>query len=93
MIRQICNIKPQDIVTTRSSELLVQLGIEDLDLILNERRPRWYGHVECSNGAVKTAFDIQVGGKHEPGRPKKTSKQLERFWLSTLVIDIPGDLV
>ena len=37
MIRQICNVRPQDIVTTRSNELLVQLGIEDLDLILKER--------------------------------------------------------
>ena len=76
MIRQICNVRPQDIVTTRSSELLVQLGIEDLDLILKERRLRWYGHVERSNGAVKTAFDIQVDGKHGPGRPKMTWKQL-----------------
>ena len=63
MIRQICNVRPQDIVTTRSNELLVRLGIEDLDLILKERRLRWYGHVERSNGAVKTAFDIQVDGK------------------------------
>ena len=60
MIRQICNIRLQDIVTTRSNELLVRLGIEDLDLILKERRLRWYGHVECSSGAVKTAFHIQV---------------------------------
>ena len=50
--------------------------IEDLDLILKERRLHWYGHVECSNGAVKTAFDIQVNGKHGPGRPKMTWKQL-----------------
>ena len=71
MIRQICNVRPQDIVTTRSNELLVRLGIEDLDLILKERRLRWYGHVERSNGAVKTAFDIQVDG-----RPKMTWKQL-----------------
>ena len=60
MIRQICNVRLQDIVTTRSNDLLVQLGIEDLDLILKERRLRWYGHVERSNGAVKAAFDIQV---------------------------------
>ena len=39
MIRQICNVRPQDIVTTRSSDLLVRLGIEDLELILKERRP------------------------------------------------------
>ena len=76
MIRQICNVRPQDIVTTRSNELLVRLGIEDLDLILKERRLRWYGHVERSNGAIKTAFDIQVDGKHGPGRPKMTWKQL-----------------
>ena len=78
MIRQICNVRPQDIVTTRSNELLVRLGIEDLDLILKERRLRWYGHVECSSGAIKTAFDIQVDGKHGPGRPKMTWKQLTK---------------
>ena len=76
MIRQICYVRPQDIVTTRSNELLVRLGFEDLDLILKERRLLWYGHVERSNGAVKTAFDIQVDGKHGPGRPKMTWKQL-----------------
>ena len=76
MIRQICNVRPQDIVTTRSTELLVRLGIEDLDLILKERRLRWYGHVERSSGAVKTAFDIQFDGKRGPGRPKMTWKQL-----------------
>ena len=76
MIRQICNIKPPDTATIRSTELLARLGIEDLDLILKERRIRWYGHVERSNGAVKTAFDIQVNGKRGPGRPKMTWKQL-----------------
>ena len=40
------------------------------------RRKRWYGHVERSSGAVKTAFDIQVDGKRGPGRPKMTWKQL-----------------
>ena len=76
------------------------IGIEDLDLILKERRLRWYGHVERSSGAIKTAFDIQVDGKHGPGRPKMTWKQLtERVAesgssrLSTLMIDVPGDLV
>ena len=60
MIRQICNVKPQDIVTTRSNELIAWLDIEDLDLILKGRRLCWYGHVEHSNGAAKTAFDIQL---------------------------------
>ena len=73
MIRQICNVKPQDTVTTRSNELIAQLGIEDLDSILKERRLRWYGHVEHSNGAVKITFD---DGKCGPGKPKITWKQL-----------------
>ena len=76
MIRQICNVKPQDTATIRSTELLARLRIADLDLILKERRLRWYGHVECSDGAVKTAFDIQVNAKRGPGRPKMTWKQL-----------------
>ena len=76
MIRQICNVRPQDVVTTRSTELLARLDIEDLDLILMERRLNWYGHVERSNGEVKTAFHIQVEGKRGPGRPKMTWKQL-----------------
>ena len=76
MIRQICNVRPQDVVTPRSNELLVRLGIEDLDLILKERILRWYGHVESSNGAVKTAFHIQFEGKRGLGRPKMTWKQL-----------------
>ena len=63
MIRLICNVRLQDIITTGSNELLVQLGIEDLDLILKERRLQWYGHVERSICAVKTAFDIQIDGK------------------------------
>ena len=78
MIRQICNVKPQDTATIRSTELLVRLCIENLDLILKERRLRWYGHVERSNGAVKTAFDIQVYGKRGLRRPKMTWKQLTK---------------
>ena len=91
MIRQICNVKPQDTTTIRSTELLAQLGIEDLDLILKERRLRWYGHVERSNGAVKTAFAIQVNGKRGPGRPGIAESGSSQ--LSTLMIETPGDLV
>ena len=76
MIRQICSVKPQDTANIRSAELLARLGIENLDHILKERRLRWYRNVERSNGAVKTAFDIQIVGKRGPGRPKMTLKQL-----------------
>ena len=52
MIRQICNVRPQDIVTTRSNGLIVQLGIEDLDLILKERRIK---SLRCPDFKVNTA--------------------------------------
>ena len=70
MIGQMCNVKLQDTVTIRSNELLAWLGIEDLDLIMKERSPRWY--VEHSNGAVKTARDTDR--KHGPGWPKMTER-------------------
>ena len=50
MIRQICSIKPEDLASVRSSELLAKLELEDLDLILRERRLHWFGHVERSSG-------------------------------------------
>ena len=76
MIRQICSIKPEDVATVRSSELLAKLELEDLDLILRERRLRWFGHVERSSGAIRTASDIQIDGRLGAGRPKLTWKKL-----------------
>ena len=35
---------PENVATVRSSELLVKLELEDLNLILRERL-RWFGHV------------------------------------------------
>ena len=75
VIRQICNAKPQTLPPLGPLSYLHGSAL-DLDLILKERRLCCYGHVEPSNGAVKTAFDIQVGGKRGPGRPKMTWTQL-----------------
>ena len=62
----------------RSSELLATLELEDLDLILRERRLRWFGHVECSSGAVRTACDVNrlmagggQGGPSQHGRNRR----------------------
>ena len=76
MIRQICSIKPEDVAMVRSSELLAKLELEDLDLILRERRLHWHGHVERSSGAIITACDIQIDGRRGAGRPKLTWKKL-----------------
>ena len=76
MIRQICRIKPENVAKVRSNELLRQLGLEDLDPILRERRLRWYGHVERSSSAVKCAWDFQVTGRGKPGRPKMSWREM-----------------
>ena len=34
----------------------------------------WFGHVERSSEAIKTALDIQKGGERGPGRPKMSWK-------------------
>ena len=59
---QNCSIKPEDVATVWSSQLLAKLRLEDLDLILRQRRLRWFGHVEHFSGAVNTACDIQIDG-------------------------------
>ena len=53
------------------------------------RRLRWFGHVERSSRAVRTACDIQIDGRRGAGRPKLTWKKLTekdcREWKLTTV--------
>ena len=67
----------------------VKLELEDLNLILSERRLRWFGHVECSSGAIRTACDIQIDGRPGAGRHMLTWKKLTerdcREWKLTTV--------
>jgi len=43
MVRWMCNVKVKDRVP--SKELRERLGIDDVILILQQNRLRWYGHV------------------------------------------------
>ena len=76
MIRQFCNMKPENVATVRSNVLLARLEIDDLDVILREKRLRWFGHVERFSGAIKAVCDMQVEGKRGPERPKMTWRTL-----------------
>ena len=90
MIRQICSIKPEDVATVRSRELLAKLELEDLNLILREKWLRWFGHVERSSGAIRSACDIQIDGR----RGKKLTERDCREWKLTkltLKKGAPGD--
>ena len=78
MIRWICNVKPEDTAMVRSVALLNKLGVESLDVILREKRLRWYGHVERSTGAINTTFHMQVPGNAGRGRPRLTWKEVSK---------------
>ena len=90
MIRQICNVRPQDIVTIRSNDLLVRLGMEDLDLILKEKRLRWYGHVDAPVVQSRQPLTYRLMESVGLGGPKWHGSSWQRgiaesgsSWLST----------
>ena len=59
----------------RSRELLAKVELENLNLILNERRLHRFGYLKDSSGAVRTACDIQIDGRQGTGRPKLTDRE------------------
>ena len=72
MIRQICYVQPENVATVRSNKLLALLEIDDLNIILREKRLHWLGHIEQSSGAITTVCGMQIEGKCGPGQPKMT---------------------
>ena len=94
IIRQICNVRPQDIVTTRSNELLVWTSFwrrEDSDgmdmwnaPMMQSRQPSTYWLMESVGlGGPRWHGNSWQRGIAESGSSRP----------STLMIDIPGDLV
>ena len=79
MIRWICNVKWSDQVS--SATLLERLMIPSITSVLSQRRLRWYGHVERSEGPINRALHMEVPGVRSRGRPKKT-------WMDSVKADI-----
>ena len=78
MIRQICSIKPEDVARVRSSELLAKLQLEDLDLILRERRLRWFGHVARSSLQSEQHMIWRLTASRGQGGPSKLGRNWQR---------------
>ena len=100
MIRQICNVKQQDTANVRSTELLARLGIEDLDLILKERRLRWYGMWNAPTVqsiqplTYRLLESVGLGGPRWLGSNwQRETAESGNSQLSTLMIETPGHLV
>ena len=70
LIRQICNVKPDNVTTVRLIYLLAQLEIDYIVVNLREKRLRWFVHNDQISGAFKTVCDMQIEVERGPGRPK-----------------------
>ena len=62
-----------------SKELRERLGVDDIALILQQNRLRWYGHVlRKDDDWVKKCMEYEVEGSRPSGRPKRTWKEVVR---------------
>ena len=59
-----------------SNQLLAQLFLDDLNVILREKRICCFGHVKRLSGAIKTARDMKIQERGRPERPKMIWKAL-----------------
>ena len=76
MVRWTCNVTVQDRVP--SKELRQRLGIDDIILILQQNRLRWYGHVLQKEDTdwAKKCMEYEVEGSRPRSRPKRTWKEV-----------------
>ena len=74
MVRWMSGVKLKDRLP--SKELRERLGIDDLALVLQQNRPRWYGHVlrKDDDDCVKKCMEYEVEGPRPRGRPKRTCR-------------------
>jgi len=56
-----------------------RLGIDDVALVLQQNRLRWYGHVlRKDDDCVKKCMEYEVEGPRPRGRPKRTWRDVVR---------------
>ena len=72
MVRWMCGVELVDGLP--GGELRERLGVDDMALVLQQNRLRWYGHVlrKDDDDWVKKCMEYEVEGSRARGRPKKT---------------------
>jgi len=75
MVSWMCGVKLKD--RSPSKELRERLGIDDIALVLQQNRLRWYGHVlqKVDDDWVKKCIEYEVKGPRPGGRPKRTWRE------------------
>ena len=76
IVRWMCGMKLQDRIPSKG--LRERLGLDDIILVLQRNRLRWYWHVlrKEDNHWVKKCMEYEVQGARPRGRPKKTWKEI-----------------
>ena len=76
MVRWMCGNKLKHRLP--SKELRERLGIDDIALVLQQNRLRWYGHVlrKDDDDWVKKCMEYEVEGPRPRGRPKRTWREV-----------------
>ena len=81
--RKILQISYKDHVTNEEVRAKIQQAIgphEDLLMIINRRKPQWYGHVSRSSGLAKTILQgTAKGGRRQGGQRKRWEDNI-REW-------------
>ena len=79
MVRWMCGVKLKDRLP--SKELRERLGIDDIALVLQQNRLRWYGHHvlrKDDDGWVKKCMEYKVEGPRPRRKPKRTWREVVR---------------
>jgi len=78
MVRWMCGVKLKDRLP--SKELRERLGIDDIALVLQQHRLRWYGHVlrKDDDDWAKKCMEFEVKGPRPRERPKRTWTEVVR---------------
>jgi len=73
IVSWMCGVKLKDRLL--SKEMRERLGIDDIALVLQQNRLRWYGHVlrKDYDDWVKKCMEYEVEGPRQRGRPKRNN--------------------
>ena len=72
MMRYMAGVSLRDRV--RTEEVARRCGVDVLEIVMRERRLRWFGHVRRreEDNPMRKVMDLEVDGRRPPGRPRKT---------------------
>jgi len=87
MLRYMAGVRWQDRIS--SKEVAKRCGLKMIQDKLRQKRVQWFGHVrrETEGVVLRLVGELEVSGKGEVGRPRKTWKDLVKRDLELIGVD------